>query len=263
MTCPDPLLVQAYADSELDAAAVLEVEQHIASCGVCAALRRDIEETRSRLRTGATYHRLTDTHRAALLSALERGSEAAPRYSVRGNISAIKSQRYWMGAISGALAATLIVSVLATFLRDAQPSSITGDLVGAHARSLLPNRLIDVASSDHHTVKPWFAGRADASPPVVDFPTQGFHLIGGRLDYIDGRRAAVVVYRHNAHVINLFTWPASGAELPTTAQERNGYQLACWHSASLNLCAVSDASPALLRDFTQLLRAAAGPNAPQ
>ena len=188
MTCPDPLLIHAYADAELDAAAVLDVEQHIVSCGICKALRRDIEATRSQLRTFATYHRLTDSRRTALLdttmAAVPERSASTLASAIRSSAikaSAIKSRGYWLGAVSGAIAATLVASVLPMFLRVTQPSTITSDLVGAHARSLLPSRLIDVASNDHHTVKPWFAGRADASPPVADFPTQDFHLIGGQM----------------------------------------------------------------------------------
>ena len=136
---------------------------------------------------------------------------------------------------------------------------IVNDLVGAHIRSLLSDRLIDIESSDRHTVKPWFAGHAEVSPPVVDFPEQNYRLIGGRVDYVDGRRAAVVVYRHGAHVINVFAWPDSGARLPTSVVGRNGYNLACWKNDSVDFCAASDAVGEELLGLTRLLKPLTNP----
>ncbi len=112
-------------------------------------------------------------------------------------------------------------------------------LVSAHVRSLMPSHLIDVVSTDKHTVKPWFTGHADVSPAVADFEPQGYRLIGGRVDYLDHQRSAVVVYQHGAHVINVFSWAGNERALPNDVT-RNGYHLAFWKAGDLEYCAVSD-----------------------
>jgi anti-sigma factor RsiW len=117
----------------------------------------------------------------------------------------------------------------------------------------MPAHLIDVVSTDKHTVKPWFAGHADVSPAVADFEAQGYRLIGGRADYIDHQRSAVVVYQHGAHVINVFTWAASGARSPANTT-RSGYHLAFWQQGDIQYCAVSDTGWDELLGLVRLLR---------
>jgi anti-sigma factor RsiW len=132
-------------------------------------------------------------------------------------------------------------------------SPLTNDLVSAHVRSLMPAHLIDVVSTDRHTVKPWFAGHADVSPVVADFEPQGYKLIGGRADYIEHQRSAVVVYQHGLHVINVFTW--SAGNLPTLSNTtRNGYHLAFWQQGDIQYCAVSDTGWDELLGLVRLLR---------
>jgi anti-sigma factor RsiW len=132
-------------------------------------------------------------------------------------------------------------------------NAVVADLADAHVRSLMGEHLIDVASSDHHTVKPWFAGHSDVSPPTEDFKADGFALVGGRLDYVHGTRAAVVVYRHGAHVINLFAWPDRNTRLPGTGS-RDGYRMLLWKQKDLDLAAVSDVDPAELDRFVDLVK---------
>jgi anti-sigma factor RsiW len=120
----------------------------------------------------------------------------------------------------------------------------------------MADHLTDVASTDQHTVKPWFAGHADVSPAVADFTAQGYRLVGGRADYFNHQRAAVVVYQHGAHVINVFSWAAGGARYPATIT-RSGYHLVFWRAADLEYCAVSDAGWEELQQLTALLRALA------
>ncbi len=251
MPCPEPLLVQAYADGELDAAEAIRMESHLADCPACEALRRQTATTAATIRTGATYHRLTPERRADLL----RGAETAP---VHPAFSARQAPRawqpgYWTGALSGALAAAVAVFAVSSMLERGNADPIVNDVVGAHIRSLLSDRLIDVESSDRHTVKPWFAGHADVSPAVVDFTAHNYRLVGGRVDYIDGHRAAVVVYRHGAHVINVFAWPDSGARLPRALVNRNGYNVVCWQQDSIDFCAASDAVGDELGGLVRLL----------
>ena len=130
---------------------------------------------------------------------------------------------------------------------------VAADLVNAHLRSLVEGHLIDVASSDQHTVKPWFAGHADVSPPTADFPQSDYRLIGGRADYVDGHRSAVLVYRHGAHIINVFAWPDGADTLPELSVH-NGYHIACWRNGDLAFCAVSDTAVDELLALTRLLK---------
>jgi anti-sigma factor RsiW len=123
----------------------------------------------------------------------------------------------------------------------------------------MPGHLIDVASSDHHTVKPWFAGRADVSPPVSNFRQEGYELIGGRADMVDGRHAAVTIYRHGAHVINVFAWPADDRSLPGMVN-RNGYHFVYWKSGNVAFCAISDTALDELLGLVRMLKAMSTPD---
>jgi anti-sigma factor RsiW len=247
MPCPDPLLVHAYCDGELDAASVVSVERHLDACANCQALRHDIESVRAALRSSASYHRLAPQRRAALLRGLGSAAGTAP-------VAARRGRPFWTGAVTG-LAAAAGAFALAMLLQGGRPEPVLNDVLAAHVRSLLSARLIDVESSDRHTVKPWFAGRVDVSPPVADFAGQGYPLVGGRVDYVDGRRAATTVYRHGAHVINVFAWPATRSALPSRLETLNGYQIACWRRGAIDFCAVSDTAGEELLPLTRLLQA--------
>jgi anti-sigma factor RsiW len=242
MPCPDPLLVQAYADGELDAESCIGMEQHLASCPACESLRQRIGSIGATVRQQATYHRMPPSRRAAILRKLD-----AMAGQPRG------AWGFWGGAASGAVAAALVALMVTALIPRTDSRQLASELVNAHVRSLLGNKLIDVESTDRHTVKPWFAGRVDVSPPVTDFAAQNFPLIGGRVDYLDGRRAAVVVYRHGAHVINVFSWPALGTPMPAGIESRNGYQLAGGTAHAVDSCAVSDTAPEELRALVRLI----------
>jgi anti-sigma factor RsiW len=250
MPCNEALRVQAYFDGELDAAAAVEVERHLESCAECAALLADLEHTRKLVRTSAAYHRVDDGLREKIVDRMG-GDSHAKRRSRRWFAP---DRRFLSGLTSGA-GATALAAVLVFFLAapPAPTAPLTTDLVNAHLRSLMSDHLYDVASSDRHTVKPWFAGHTDVSPPAADFSAQGFRLIGGRADYVDGHRTAVVVYRHGRHVINVFAWAADGEALPQPAT-RNGYHVMCWKGSDLAFCAVSDTGESELNDLTRLIR---------
>jgi anti-sigma factor RsiW len=160
---------------------------------------------------------------------------------------------FWVGALGGvggtAIAATFAFLLLVP--RFANP--LLDELVSAHVRSLMPSHLIDVVSTDKHTVKPWFAGHADVSPVVADFEPQGYRLIGGRVDYLERQRSAVVVYQHGAHVVNVFSWAGHEGALPADVT-RSGYHLAFWKAGDLEYCAVSDTGWDELLGLVRLLR---------
>jgi anti-sigma factor RsiW len=247
--CNEAQRVQAYFDGELDAGASAVIEQHLAHCSGCAALIRDLQSTHDALREEVSYHRASGDLRSRLNAVLHR--ETTIREPVRKWAAPGKS--FWLGAASGFMPAAF-AAALAVYLYAAPASDpLSDDLLGAHLRSLVGTHLIDVASTDQHTVKPWFAGHADVSPPAIDFPQQDYRLIGGRADYVDGHRAAVVVYRHGAHLINVFAWAQNaGASHETTT--RNGYHIVCWRSGDLAFCAVSDTAMDELLTLTQLLK---------
>ncbi|MDB5731096.1 MAG: putative transrane anti-sigma factor [Variovorax sp.] len=190
-----------------------------------------------------------------------RAVAVAASVPANGTHPATRSRwRRWLEAASlfGAGAATawgLALSLLVT-----SPQALTLDAVAAgHVRSLMGSHLTDVASSDRHTVKPWFAGRIDFSPPVVDLAAQGFPLTGGRLDYLDNRAVAALVYRSGPHTVNLFVWPAAGRqdEMPTLAT-RQGYNIVHWRQAGMQAWAASDLNAAELQRFAGLVRERTG-----
>lgn len=161
--------------------------------------------------------------------------------------------RWLLAALSfgtGAIAASVLMSSVT--LRSGAADAIGDELTASHVRSLMAAHLTDVSSTDRHTVKPWFAGKLDYSPPVHDLAEQGYALIGGRLDVVHARPVAALVYRDGPHYINLFVWPAP--EHAPSAPTRQGYSLAGWSQQGMQFWAVSDASPAELQNFAQALR---------
>jgi anti-sigma factor RsiW len=247
MLCNEAQRVNAYFDGELDAPASAVIEQHLAHCGECAALMRDLQSTRDALREQLPYHSASGELRNRVMRSI--GNESAAVQNRRHP----HDRRFWWGAAAGFTPAAIAAALI--FFVNSGPSTdqLTGDLVNAHLRSLVGDHLIDVASTDQHTVKPWFAGHADVSPPAVDFPQADYRLVGGRVDFVDGRRTAVTVYRHGAHIINVFAWRADAGAAPELAT-RNGYHVLCWRAADLESCAVSDTALDELQSLVRLLK---------
>lgn len=236
MQCAEQLRVQAYFDSELDALAAADVERHLEHCPQCRALLDELLALRERLR--ALPRQQTPAELRARIAAALPGT--LPRARLPSPPLPWRLPAFWLGALGGVgAAAAAVVAVL--LLSPLLSAPLLDEVVAAHLRSLLPEHLTDVVSTDRHTVKPWFAGHADVSPVVADFSGQGYQLLGGRADYFDRQRVATLVYRHGAHLINVFSWAAGRQALPRTAT-RSGYHLACWRDGGLQYCAVSDAS---------------------
>jgi anti-sigma factor RsiW len=253
--CAESLRVQAYFDAELDAVSAADIERHVEHCAECRALLEDLEQVRTLLRRDGAFERASPGLRSNIMAALDREEAyAAPvRRPQKWASPKRRARPFWAGAFSG-VAGTAIAAGCAFFLLVPRPGDpLLGELSNAHVRSLMAPHLIDVVSTDKHTVKPWFAGHADVSPVVVDFEAQGYRLIGGRADYVDHQRSAVVVYQHGPHVINVFSWAGNGRELPPDAT-RSGYHFVFWKSGDLDYCAVSDTARDELLGLVRLLK---------
>src|SRR5439155_24852604 len=157
----------------------------------------------------------------------------------------------WLALAAAIIFAAIIALTLVPLLqRPGADQFLATQLIASHVRSLMASHLTDVASSDQHTVKPWLDTKLDFAPPVVDLSSEGFPLIGGRLDYLDNRPAAVLIYQRRKHFINLFVWPAeSNATRSTKAISRQGYQLLHWVDSDFNYWAVSDVNANDLQTF--------------
>ena len=248
MNCEDThVLLHALIDGELDAGHAREVEAHIASCAGCAERLREFREFRNAMApAGLRYHAP-----AKLRARIEGKLPTAPA-AVASRRSVIKG--FAFGASLSALAAS---GVLVMVMRGDEDRRVVGEMVTAHLRSLQAEHLIDVQSSDQHTVKPWFNGKLDVAPPVVDLTAQGFTLIGGRLDYADAKPVAAIVYRRRLHIINLFCAPAPmAARHAAKTQSLHGFNVRSWTENGLNLWAVSDINAEELNEFGEKFEAA-------
>lgn len=252
MQCPDSLRVQAHFDGEADAVTAADIERHMERCEECRTLHRDLEQLRTALRRDLPHTQIPPALRARVLRALdeENAIDTPPR---RARPS-WRTRPFWIGATSGVGMAAVAASLAFLLLSPQLTTPVVDELLNDHVNSLLSTHLIDVVSTDQHTVKPWFAGHTDVSPLVADFEPQGYRLVGGRVDYLEHQRAAVVVYRHGAHVINVFSWAATQRSLPGKLT-RNGYHLVFWKAGDLQYCAVSDTGWDELLGLVRLLQA--------
>jgi anti-sigma factor RsiW len=254
MQCAESLRVQAFFDGELDAPSAADMERHGGTCEECRALLHDLEHVRAALRQNLTYAGAPSALRGRIMRALDLvGAVKSPRLRPERLTSWRPPRPFWKGAFSGIGVTAFAAGIAFFFLAPPLSNPVLDELVNAHVRSLMPDHLIDVVSTDKHTVKPWFAGHTDVSPVVADFDRQGYRLIGGRADFFDHQRAAVVVYQHGSHVINVFSWAAEqrGLQKNTT---RNGYHLAFWKTGNLEYCAVSDSAWGELIGLVRLLQ---------
>lgn len=251
MNCDEAsVLVHALIDGELDAGHAREVEAHVAACAGCTARLREMQDFRNGMKPASLRYAAP-----AALRLIIEGRLPVPHEVVASRRAVIKGAAF--GAAASALAAS---GVLVLVMRAADQRRILGEVVSAHLRSLQSEHLVDVPSSDQHTVKPWFNGKLDASPPVTDLSEQGFRLVGGRIDYLDAKPAAAIVYRRRAHVINLFCAPAPGSGHSAAGMESlQGFNVRRWSENGISLWAVSDISADELAEFGEKFEAALKP----
>jgi anti-sigma factor RsiW len=247
MTCAETeILLHALLDDELDAGHARDVEAHVEGCPRCAAQLRAYRE----MQQAMSAARLRYTAPMSLRRRIEKALPSAPARAT--NRRAVLKGFVMGTALSTAMAASLVVAVL----RTDQDQRLLGDVITAHVRSLQGEHLTDVQTSDQHTVKPWFNGKVDVAPPVVDLAAQGFRLIGGRLDYIDGRAVASIVYRRRTHVINLFVAQGEGSDHRAANETMQGFNVRRWTAQGLEFFAVSDVNAEELQEFVQKFDAA-------
>ena len=243
-------LLDAYLDGEVAEAEQTLLRDHLEDCAECGPEAAVLERLRDGIRRAAPVYRAPAALRASVRSALRREAAEARPAAVRAS--------GWLAYAASILLAVAVGSG-GTFLLtgERQENTIANEVIDSHLRSLLGDHLTDVASSDKHTVKPWFAGRTDLSPPGVDLAAEGFPLIGGRLDLIQGKPVPALVYRAGKHVINVFVLPTRPSDHAETVTRR-GYTLHHWNEGDLGYWAVSDASPDEFAKFEHEFRAATG-----
>ena len=237
------LLIDAYADGELDATGVLELEKHLHECPACEFAFRNVQNLKKSLMQDSLFFSTPAELRQKLKAELRPQTEVRRRFGIWN----------WLAVATAGVAVICLALFLSLALtHPSAQQQIAQEIVSSHIRSLMANHEMDVASSDQHTVKPWFDGKLDFSPPVKDLAAQGFPLIGGRLDYLGNRAVAALVFHRYKHVINLFIWPTKeGNSEPAVRTPINGYNLIHWSQGGMTFWAASDLNEKELMEFVQ------------
>lgn len=250
--------INAFVDGELDLQSQLEMEERMRSD---ARLREEVEglrQLREALRDGAEYHPAPAALRARMAALM--GPQQPPQ-AKRTSPSAVAAA-LWRGlawrpmVASLGLVAALAVTLNLAWLRSSHDDRLLDDVVASHVRSTLGQHLVDVASSDHHTVKPWLSSKLDFSPPVSELQIPGSVFLGGRVDYLDGHPVAALVYRQGQHVVNSFVWPGSGKDSKPEFSVERGFQTAHWTSTGMNHWVISDVNRQEFASVVQAIRLA-------
>jgi anti-sigma factor RsiW len=244
--------IDAYIDNELDVAATILVKQHLRDCSRCQQLLEARKVVGALLDNPQVRFEVPDSLLGKVQSVLPASRPDVKRRS--GNRFVIP----WF-SVPLAMAAAIAVMLGLVFLNQGRMfdrssgNALAQDAISSHVRSLLAAHLLDVPSTDQHTVKPWFDGKLKFSPPVHDFAERGFRLTGGRLDYFNGREVAALVYQRKLHVINLFIWPSeSGRNTAAESFTKDGYNVSHWDRDGFTFWAVSDVNAEDLSAFANL-----------
>jgi len=239
-------LLHLHADSELDSLTTMELDRHFENCQRCAAARRGLADLRATMGLAGLYERAPSSFRDQIEASLDRAAgRAQPRMAIMPRWLA-------MAAVVGLVAGLGIVLMVN---RSKSTDMLASEVTANHIRSMMGDHLVDVHTSDKHVVKPWFQGKLDYSFDVTDLASSGFPLVGGRMDYVNGRPVAALVYSRGNHPINLFIWPASGqSNSEPTYRELQGYHLAAWTDHQMTYWAVSNVAEADLRQYVADVR---------
>jgi anti-sigma factor RsiW len=237
---PGSRLVNALVDDELDLTSRLEIETRMRLDAALAQNVEGLRQLREAIREGADYHAAPATLRERIASSTAPGSADSGRASA-AVAGPVRRGWHWRPLVASFAAMVVLAVVLdLAWLRASQGERLLDEVVASHVRSTLGQHLVDVASSDHHTVKPWLSSRLDFSPPVDALQIPGSVFLGGRVDYLDGRPVAALVYRQGAHVVNSFVWPAGANDSKPQFTQERGFQAAHWSSRGMTHWVISD-----------------------
>jgi anti-sigma factor (TIGR02949 family) len=243
MSCGQAQWLHGYFDGELDAARAMEFEAHLEGCAACTRALAVQEALRKAIGAADLYAK----------------APASLRSRVRAQLSTPRAVFAPRGGVRGFAAAASLLLVLfgawrtVAWRADVAERDVAKQVLDAHLRSLQLTHLTDVASTDQHTVKPWFVGKIDFAPPVADFSSEGFPLAGGRLDVVGGRSVAALVYNRRKHVINLFVWPSEESDAAPRSGAQRGYAWIRWTRGRMSFWVVSDVAPSDLEEFARLI----------
>ena len=259
MSCEEyDTLIHGYLDGELDLLNTLRVEAHLPECVSCARTHERHRALRSAMSSGKLYfkppNKLAERMHVALDQANKAEGLAAPSVWEAPKTMPWRIWRPWMSIAATAVLVAMVAWRLGSVASRPSPDDLlVQEVLASHVRSLMANHLTDVPSSDQHTVKPWFDGRLDFSPPVKDLSGDGFPLVGGRLDYLEHRPVAALVYQRRKHFINLFIWP-SAEDSKQKTEMRQGYNLFHWTQSGMTYWAMSDLNWTELQEFVRLVQ---------
>jgi anti-sigma factor RsiW len=261
MNCRDvQRLLHPYSDGELDLVRNVEIEEHLMECAECSERAKNLRTLRAAISSPSLYHRapasLGERIQLAIPAALD-----TPQVQLAAPLATRGRRRSSLQLAAMAASVLLLIGASATigillFPGPSADDRLAERIVASHVRSLQVDHLTDVASSDKHTVKPWFRGKLDFSPQVPDLSAEGYILTGGRMDYLTDRPVAVLVYSRRLHAINVFTWPAVDDENKAVRKSsQQGYQIRTWNQSKMTYWAVSDLNDQEFDEFVKLFQA--------
>lgn len=251
--------VPGYLDGELDLSRTIEMETHLQVCAECARELATLQAMRAALQRNSLAYAAPQALRERIQSSLRASAPSPASAPVEAPERASSWNAFQFLRWAGAFAVLVLCAVVAWqllpgFRGPANEQQLAAEVLTSHVRSLEANHLMDVVSTDQHTVKPWFDGKLDFSPPVEDLASDGFPLVGGRLDYLEGRQVAALVYQRRKHFINVFVWPvAAGSGSTQILAPQQGYNMTRWSRGGFQFWAVSDVSAVDLAEFVRLL----------
>ncbi len=239
-------LLDAYFDGELELTRQLDMEAHLATCSMCKKAAEAAINFSYSVRMNIPVYKAPPELRATIRAALRKESG---------------SQLGWVSQFWRPLAGTAGILVLGfsfawAWIVDSHDKDreLIAEAISDHSLSLLAAHLLDVTSSDQHTIKPWVTGKLDYSPPVADLSEAGYGLVGGRIDLLENRPVAAIVYQYQGHFINVFVWPAASHAIDFEVQSHQGYSLCGWNKGGLNYLIISELSQAEMEKFEDQLR---------
>jgi len=265
MKCRDvQQLLHPYGDGELDLIRHVEIDEHLAECPACTGEVERLRAVRGAIASPALYYQAPAGLRQRIAESLAVATAPGESVAAQGPAPAVRRGRPVWSRLAVAAGFFLMIGVpgvVGMFLlqgRSSLEDNISERVVASHVRSLLVDHLVDVESTDRHTVKPWFEGKLDFAPQVPDLSDAGFALSGGRLDYLSDRPIAALVYYRRLHAINVLIWPGGDDDLPTRSLGRQGFHIRHWQQGGLTVWAISDLNDEELEEFVRLFRQEAG-----